>query len=140
MDDARAGTDLGIDTFFQVVVQVVEGDLKIRGVDDGDRLFEVSYTTFGWWFQRVLFAMGFAENTFRSHSLRRGGATALSLAMTPFTNIQMFGRWASEQSCRMYIKKGELSLLRLRAEVGQERWRHIETIANIGERAWALFA
>ena len=49
--------------------------------------------------------------TFRSHSLRRGGATALLNHGFPFNDIALYGRWSSERSAKLYLRKAETLLI-----------------------------
>ena len=49
--------------------------------------------------------------TFRSHCLRRGGATALLLQGVPFSDIALYGRWSSERSAKPYLRKAEALII-----------------------------
>ena len=51
----------------------------------------------------VYMALGFGAGAFRSHSLRRGGATAQAVVGVSNLDIMNAGRWVSEQFCRLYI-------------------------------------
>lgn len=97
-----------------------------------------TYSTLTRWMQRGVEALGFSPDAFRTHSCRRGGATALALAYVPLAEIQHRGRWSSERSCREYIKKGEVLLLRWQAGISDNEWRRLERIAAIGEKAFEL--
>jgi integrase len=70
------------------------------------------------------------EVVFRSHSLRRGGATALLIQGLPFADIQLFGRWASDRSCRLYLRKGEALLLQTRCRQ-QDRVRRLLSMFDL---------
>ena len=61
-------------------------------------------------------------DVWRTHSLRRGGATALFELGVPFGSIQLYGRWASDKSCREYIRRGSTLLARLRSDTTVETW------------------
>ena len=82
--------------------------------------------------------MGFEDTAFRTHSCRRGGATALALARLSLQEIMMQGRWTSESSCKEYIKKGEVLLVRFLAGIPPVMMRRIELLANLGERVKAI--
>ena len=97
-----------------------------------------SYTTARKWLQRATAAVGFDPELFRTHSCRRGGAMALAMAGLPLSEIMQRGRWASETSCRLYIKKGEVSLLRFQSGISPVQFETIQTLANICERVFEL--
>lgn len=84
----------------------------------------------------ILNDFGLDGYEWRSHSLRRGGATALAEAGVHFNDIQVFGRWASESSAREYIRRGCTALLRLRQGHG-ELLQRLARIASVGHRALA---
>ena len=48
---------------------------------------------------------------FQSHSLRRGGATALIIAGVSFPDVACLGRWGSERNAKIYLRKAEALLL-----------------------------
>ena len=60
------------------------------------------------------------SGTWRPHSLRRGGATALLEAGWNYGDIQLFGRWSSERSCREYLRRGSTEMTRFRAALEPE--------------------
>ena len=68
-------------------------------------------------------ALGYGEDTFRTHSCRRGGASAIALKGISLQDITHFGRWASESSCREYVKKGEVLLLKDANEQTEQQQR-----------------
>lgn len=96
----------------------------------------VTYGTLTRWMRRGVEALGFRPDAFRTHPCRRGGATALALAHLPLAEIQARGRWASERSCKEYVKKGEVLLLRWQSGVTDNHWALLECIGSLGERAW----
>eukprot|EP00974_Lingulodinium_polyedra_P114873 11124913-Lingulodinium_polyedra.AAC.1 len=96
----------------------------------------LSYNGFRLWLQRGAAGLGFHADTFRTHSLRRGGATALALNGMTFADIMLAGRWSSERSCRLYVMKGEIMALRVREAIEQGRWDQIVAIAAIGEHVF----
>ena len=77
----------------------------------------VTYNMFRRHFLHGLAVLGAdpAGGVWRTHSLRRGGATALVDAGLPYSEIQLYGRWASERSCRDYVRRGASALVRLHA-------------------------
>lgn len=76
------------------------------------RLCNVSYFTVGKSLQLCANCFGFGHVRFTTHSLRRGGATALYLHGMPFADIMFFGRWSSESSAKLYIKKADVLAMR----------------------------
>lgn len=72
----------------------------------------------------------------RTHSFRRGGATALSLRGVSFGDIMLAGRWASERSCKLYIQRGELLILRYQAALSVNQAARIDKLASLGEYAF----
>ena len=112
-----------------VVVAILCEYCKVFGGQPGDRVFPFSYTTFARWLQKGLEELKVAGN-YRSHSFRRGGATALSLSGAPFSKVMEAGRWVSEQSCKLYIKKGEVLLMRYRKRLSSAVLQRIEKLAN----------
>ena len=47
----------------------------------------------------------------------------------PMLDIMHFGRWASEKSCRLYLKTG--SIIILRAREGKYKWARIGALAHL---------
>ena len=70
-----------------------------------DRFAPTSYTTVARWISKASTALAFPSDQWRSHSMRRGGATALSLRGFPLHQVMEAGRWMSERSARLYIHK-----------------------------------
>ena len=95
------------------VVRLIRSFIKTSGRSGTQLLCQVSYTRVRVWITRATAMLGFADIPFRSHSLRRGGATALFMQRFPLDNIMVYGRWASQSSCRMYLHTGEVAVIRL---------------------------
>ena len=76
-------------------------------------------------------ALGYGEDTFRTHSCRRGGASALALKGISLQDIMHFGRWASESSCRVYVKEGEVLLLKDANEQTEQQRQRILKLARL---------
>ena len=113
-------------------------EYRSRYMKSSEPFCRASYTTIRTWLHRATGALGFDPELFRTHSCRRGGATALALAGFPLSEIMLRGRWASDTSCRPCIKKGEVSLLRFRSGISLAQHETITTLANIGERVFGL--
>ena len=119
------------------VVRFIALYLGRRGGCPHERMIVLSYTAFAHWFAVGLRALGLRE-PYRSHSLRRGGATALLLAGVPLSGIMLHGRWASETSCRLYIRPAEVVLLRSeRAWTPSVRTR-LEALAALGPAVFSV--
>ena len=73
-----------------------------------------------------------AGAAWRSHSLRRGGATALADEGTSIESIMAFGRWASVHSARLYISQGWSALTRLQNEWDASDVKRLSSYAAIG--------
>ena len=95
---------------------------------------KTSYAQVRYWMRRLLPTLGFAADAFKSHSCRRGGASALSLQGVALKDVMLAGRWSSETSCRLYLRKAEVSLTRFMHGIDDHRWQLICSIARIGSR------
>lgn len=96
----------------------------------------ITYTALPRWMQIGVEALGFEPGTFRTHSCRRGGATPLALARLSLAGIQVRGRWASERTCKDYVKQGDVLLLRRQSGVSDNQWRPTERVGSLGEMAF----
>lgn len=94
---------------------------------------DVSYRELQSLLAKISLFFGYRLQPFRSHSLRRGGATALSLHGSPLSEVMMLGRWASERSCRLYISKAEVLLARQANRLSPKVAHAIATLASVGE-------
>ena len=115
-------------------------------VDFADRLLQQSphcyraaptnYSRYRRLFLRVLRALGCEDFGFRSHSLRRGGATTLFSRDVPLQTIMLVGRWQSESSCRLYVKTGEAGLISIQRSCAQNTCIH--SLAALGVKVFDL--
>ena len=113
------------------VVAFLQRFRTFRNPKPNEQFIGASYTALRRWLRRTSKALGFDPDTFRSHSCRRwGGGTALSLRGWSISDIMVMGRWQSDSSCRLYIKGGEVALLRLSAVVTPEQQARIEVLAR----------
>jgi hypothetical protein len=76
-----------------------------------DRVYETTYATFRRWFLACLKVLGCDHLGFKSHSLRRGGATARALAVYTMVHIMIEGRWSSESLARLYLETSQATVL-----------------------------
>ena len=80
--------------------------------------------------------LGFSEAGFSSHSFRRGGATSMLIKGVPMMNIMHHGRWASEKSCREYLNRGEVFMLRFLNLADPGLKERIRLLASLGVQAF----
>eukprot|EP00974_Lingulodinium_polyedra_P025840 2495483-Lingulodinium_polyedra.AAC.1 len=52
----------------------------------------------------------------------------------------LLGRWQSVKSCKLYLKQGEVALLKLTKGVPCRQWQRIEAIAGLGADVWNFAA
>lgn len=103
----------------------------------GDRVCDVSYARLSLRFQPAAQALGFGAISWTSHGLRRGGATQLLRERVALSDVMLAGRWASERSCREYLRRGAVALVRLRTDITAEAWSRVEPLATVGDQFWA---
>ena len=115
------------------VVAFVLRYITWRGAAPDERFVPVSYNTVSRWISRASVALGFPADTWRSHSMRRGAATTLSLRGLSIPQVMEAGRWLSERSARLYIHKGSVALLRLKSRLTDNQWAQILRLACLGE-------
>ena len=123
----------------EVVTFLRRALLMIPGANE-DIICAISYTTFRKWLTRALAVLGCSSFEFRSHSFRRGGATALFARGLPLSSIMIHGRWASETSCRLYVQAGEAALIAIRRTIAPASRQRVATLAKIGSRIFDLVA
>ena len=95
-----------------------------------------SYNRLARWLQKACDALGFGGVRWTSHGLRRGGATELMMQGMSLPDIMLRGRWLSERSCREYLRRGEVMMLRLRADIASESWQRLQVLASLGVSAF----
>lgn len=123
-----------------LIVSWLDGYRKIRGdVQPTDKVVPVAYHTLQKRLQQAAAAMGFAAVHWTTHSLRRGGATAMLQTGTPLSDIMLTGRWLSERSAREYLRRRDVALLRLRHDIDEDAWRRAAALAALGPSVWASF-
>ena len=73
-----------------------------------------------------------------THSLRRGGATEMLIQQYSLETIMEFGRWASVSSARLYLRRGEVALLRCRGDFTDEVVARLAALSAVGSSIWRL--
>ena len=111
-----------------------------RDRGNSERFLGCSYNVVRYWLRKGLQALRLDPDSFRTHSCRRGGATAMAMARRPLSEVMLAGRWSSEQSCRLYIKKAEVALARWRHGIEQRHWSLFLSLARIGTKVFDCVA
>lgn len=112
------------------VVAAVVGFLKAHPGEDYELAAPLSYERFARCLKKVVKLLRLPGDSWRSHSLRRGGATALMEHGWSFDNVRQYGRWSSESSAREYVRLGQVALSRLNRCLGEERWHMFRVLAG----------
>ena len=89
------------------------------------RVCPISYSKLRYWLPRLCQVLKLGDLALTSHSFRRGGASALLQQGMSLANIAVHGRWASESSCRQYLRRGELFMLRFQSSIHSSVWSNI---------------
>ena len=103
-----------------------------------ERLCPGTYNTLTRWFRAATDYLGFGNIAWTTHGLRRGGATELLRRQVAIHDIMIVGRWRTERSCREYLRRGEVALLRLRKDLPHSAWERCQRLATWGPRVWRL--
>ena len=115
------------------VIQFLRSIITHYRLQNNDFVCGVSYNSkFRVWFSRAAAVLGCGAVEFRSHSCRRGGATELFHANIPLPTIMIFGRWASESSCRLYVRSGESAPVAVTRDMDPEAHKRVKTLGAIG--------
>ena len=92
-------------------------EVSIPTSEWGKKVCNLTYNALRERFLRVMQALGLPIGVWRTHSLRRGGAThELQVTQSP-EHVCILGRWRSIQSTRTYLKVGEALLAQLLARL-----------------------
>ena len=102
------------------------------------RVCPTNYAQVRTWIRKVSVLLGFDIDEFRSHSGRRGGASSLLMAGVALQNIMLIGGWASESSCRLYLKQGEMALVQTRARLSPQQRLKIRSLALVAPWVFSL--
>ena len=121
----------------QVVVFIQRWLAKYAGTNH-TRVCHVSYATFRTWLARTLKVLGCENFKFRSHSFRRGAATALFQSGVPLQTVMILGRWASESSCRLYVQAGEAAMIAILRAMSASSRERVRALSSLGHRVFDL--
>ena len=56
-------------------------------------------------------------------------------AGAPLPNIMLYGRWVAERSCRDYLRRGEVTLIRGRGSFPARAWELVSLLGLLGPRS-----
>ena len=84
-------------------------------IGENDRVFVISYSSVLNWLHLFCKILGLGDINVTTHSFRRSGASELSRRNAQWSYILQFGRWLCDRAAREYIRRGEVSILRVRA-------------------------
>ena len=124
----KRGFDERVVLTHNAVIGATRAYFLLHPVKEG-RCFDTSYVTFSRWLKFAASWMGFGDLEVTSHSLRRGGATALLSLGYAFNDVQLYGRWSSDRSVREYLRRGQTALLRM--DPSQPRWRLADCLGSL---------
>ena len=97
-----------------------------------------SYARVSTWLQKLGKFFRLDELAFTTHSLRRGGATQLLINRMPLEHIMLYGRWTSPSSCKEYLRKGQVFLMRVHSLAKRGRWQLIDLFCTHSLLCWRL--
>jgi integrase len=107
------------------------------GASADDWFVGTSYNTMQRWLRKAAAALGLGHVGWSTHSLRRGGATAMYMAHMPLREIMLYGRWLAERSCREYLRKGEVAVLALEATLTDAQRKDISKFETLCTEVWS---
>ena len=85
-----------------------------------EKVFPLTYPRFRHLFLLAISTLMLPVGIWRTHSLRRGGATQLLQDTRSPEYCAVVGRWANLNSCRKYLRAGEALTARLLAMMSAE--------------------
>ncbi|CAE8652318.1 unnamed protein product [Polarella glacialis] len=138
IDVSKRGRDQRVVLTNPVVIAWLHNYSKQAKVKPDQKFCNTSYSKYRFWLKRLCDMLGVGDLGFSSHSFRRGGASSLLIKGVPISNIVEFGRWANENSCRDYLRRGEVYQLRLKTQLSPHLWSRINLLASASNIIWAL--
>ena len=101
-----------------------------------DRLFPLSYAKVSYWLRKISVSLGLGELGFTTHSWRGGVTELLQLGWT-VENICVQGCWACVPNGRLYLRRGDVFMQRLRSDLSSDVWARMASLARIGPWVWS---
>ena len=101
------------------------------------RVFAVSYGTVLRWLAKISSWLMLPVKV-TTHTFRRSGASQLARLNMPMFDLLAFGRWATQASATLYIRKGETAIARYQNERDAGRSLLISSLAALCAVAWAI--
>ena len=92
---------------------------------DSGRMCPISDSKVRYWLPKLCKGLRVEQLALTSHSFRRGGASTLLHQGVALADIAIHGRWASESSCREYLRRGEMFLLHFQASINEDVWANV---------------
>lgn len=92
---------------------------------DPEFICPLSYSKIRYWLPKLCKGLHLEQLALTSHSFRRGGASTLLHQGVALADIAVHGRWASDTSCREYLRRGEMFLLRFQSSVESAVWANV---------------
>ena len=99
----------------------------------------VSYSSVLRWTKKLSTLLGAGDLRLTTHSFRRSGASELSRQGLPLADILLYGRWLRERSAREYIRRGEVAVLRARAQLDRSHQQKLQLWNSVASRCWLLY-
>ena len=116
-----------------VFAQWLKRWLKLFAPTSGGPLAACSYARVRAWLPKLARVLGLGHVPWRSHSFRRGSATHCWLNLQwALSDVALYGRWASESSCRLYIRSAERALADVDAGVSPDFLSRRARLASLG--------
>ena len=104
------------------------------------KLFLMSYNSVLRWTKRLAVLLGFGWLPMTTHSFRRSGASQMVALGTSFVDVLLFGRWLSERAAREYVRKGEVGMVRARAQASPELTSSLAKWNSLTASVWEFHA
>jgi hypothetical protein len=115
------------------LLSLLKGLLRRSTVAGKQRIFDFGYARYRLFFWKVLLVMRLPLDLFRTHSLRRGGATALPHETKSVEEVILIGRWKSLQSARTYLRAGEALLASFLAAQTEEQEQRVSFLVSLAQ-------
>jgi integrase len=96
-------------------------------------VFPLTYDAFRRLFRSALTLCRLSLEYFRTHSLRRGGATLLLQETRSVEEVMLVGRWRSLSSARLYLRQGEALLANFLAGQNDDSRARVSALRKLAE-------
>jgi len=103
-----------------------------------DCVFAVSYNSIRRWLTRIAYILGADLLALTTHSFRRSGATELIRCGVPLPTVMEIGRWTAPTSARLYIRQGEVAMLRASAALPADCLPLCQLLTRLSATIWQI--